>query len=313
VRLTVDVVRHDRQEPVAVVTVPRLPKSADLRRVELKFSNQDPYARYEIRTHVRGKPRWARLRFFGLRLNIESPPEARYRSAELHIGESLSLLVRLVAERLPSLYGADLADRLSAEGERALTRPAGLPPCAKCIVVSPLSNSLLRNWPIDRYERLLRMLLAEIDDSCILLAGSSGQTQQLADLRRRIGDERRVINIAGSVNWAALAVVLKGADLVIANNSGVAHLAAACGVPTLAIYSGSHQPQEWGPRGQFVRTLMAAVPCSPCGYDKIEECPRDQWCMKLIEPEMVFRDALELLGLTMSPIEKAIGKAAASS
>jgi ADP-heptose:LPS heptosyltransferase len=36
---------------------------------------------------------------------------------------------------------------------------------------------------------------------------------------------------------------------VISNNSGVAHLAAACGAPTLTIYSGSHQPQEWGPRG----------------------------------------------------------------
>jgi ADP-heptose:LPS heptosyltransferase len=47
---------------------------------------------------------------------------------------------------------------------------------------------------------------------------------------------------------------------VIANNSGVAHLAVACGTPTLAIYSGSHQPQEWGPRGNNVRAVMALVP-----------------------------------------------------
>jgi ADP-heptose:LPS heptosyltransferase len=82
---------------------------------------------------------------------------------------------------------------------------------------------------------------------------------------------------------------------VIANNSGVAHLAAACGAPTLAIYSGSHQPQEWGPRGDRVRAIMALVPCSPCGYDKLEECPNDHLCMKQIAPETVADQAIAML------------------
>jgi ADP-heptose:LPS heptosyltransferase len=293
VRMIVDVVRHDRQEPVAVLDVPRLPKS-DLFRVEVRFSNDDPYARYEIRTLVRGKPRWTRLRFFGMKLEVEKAPQARFRSSELHIGEGLSLLVRLVAERVRPLYAPDLADRLAGESLAAQSRPKGLPPDAKCIVVAPLSNSLLRNWPIDRYERLIAMLMAEID-GYILLAGSPGQTQQLTDLQQRLGDDRRVINIAARIDWATLAAVIKRADLVIANNSGVAHLAAACGTPTLAIYSGSHQPQEWGPRGRSVRTLMAAVPCSPCGHDKLEACPHDHLCMTLIEPETVLHHAVEML------------------
>ncbi|MFL5267064.1 MAG: glycosyltransferase family 9 protein, partial [Stellaceae bacterium] len=80
-----------------------------------------------------------------------------------------------------------------------------------------------------------------------------------------------------------------------ANNSGVAHLAAACGRPTLAIYSGSHQPQEWGPRGQTVRTITALVSCSPCGYEKLELCPNDHLCMSLIEPEVVLQHARVML------------------
>jgi ADP-heptose:LPS heptosyltransferase len=75
----------------------------------------------------------------------------------------------------------------------------------------------------------------------------------------------------------------------------VAHLAAACGRPTLAIYSGSHQPQEWGPRGENVRAVMSVVSCSPCGYERLELCPYDHRCMKLIEPETIFRDALAML------------------
>jgi ADP-heptose:LPS heptosyltransferase len=293
VGMIVDVVRHDRQESVAVLDLPRLPKS-DLFRVDVRFSNDDPYARYEIRTSVRGKPRWTRLRFFGAKLEVEGVPHARFRSAELHIGESLSLLVRLVAERVRPLYALDLADRLAARSVAASPRPTALPTGAKCIVIAPLSNSLLRNWPIDRYERLITMLMTKID-SRILLAGSPGQTRILTDLHRRLGDDRRIVNIAGRADWGALAASIKEADLVIANNSGVAHLAAACGTPTLAIYSGSHQPQEWGPRGRSVRTLMAAVPCSPCGHDKLEACPHDHLCMTLIEPENVLRHAIEML------------------
>ena len=92
-----------------------------------------------------------------------------------------------------------------------------------------------------------------------------------------------------------LAAVVRRADLVIANNSGVAHLAAACARPTLAIYSGSHQPQEWGPRGDHVRAVTMAIPCSPCGYDRLELCPHDHRCMKLIEPETILRHATEML------------------
>ena len=106
----------------------------------------------------------------------------------------------------------------------------------------------------------------------------------------------RITSLAGKTDWSGLAAVLRQADLVIANNSGVAHLAAACGRPTLGIYSGSHQPQEWGPRGRTIRIITAVVPCSPCGYEKLELCPHDHRCMTMIEPETVAQHARAMLG-----------------
>jgi ADP-heptose:LPS heptosyltransferase len=82
---------------------------------------------------------------------------------------------------------------------------------------------------------------------------------------------------------------------VISNNSGIAHLAAACGAATLAIYSGTHQPQEWGPRGTRVHAVTAMVPCSPCGYDKLELCPNDHLCMKQIAPATIADHAIAML------------------
>src|SRR5207244_10302211 len=138
------------------------------------------------------------------------------------------------------------------------------------------------------------MLLSQTD-CYVVLVGSRDQVSQLSRICQRQRDDRRLINLGGRTDWSGLAAVLRRADLVIVNNSGVAHLAAACGRPTLAIYSGSHQPQEWGPRGENVRAVMAAVSWSACGYEKLELCPHDHLCMRLIEAESVFHHAIVML------------------
>ncbi len=61
-----------------------------------------------------------------------------------------------------------------------------------------------------------------------------------------------------------LTAAVDAAPYVIANNSGVAHLAAARGLWTLCIFSASHAYTEWMPRGPFVVTVTMALPCSPC-------------------------------------------------
>jgi hypothetical protein len=40
---------------------------------------------------------------------------------------------------------------------------------------------------------------------------------------------------------------------------------------------------------------MALVPCSPCGHDKLEQCPNDHLCMKQIAPENIADQALAML------------------
>ena len=129
----------------------------------------------------------------------------------------------------------------------------------------------------------------------MVLVGSGAQRDQLDRIVEANGRDQRILNLAGRSDWFETAEIIRAADLVIANNSGVAHLAAASGRPTLAIYSASHQPQEWGPRGDDVHAVMALVPCSPCGYDKMEECPNDHLCMKQIVPESIADQAIAIL------------------
>ena len=77
----------------------------------------------------------------------------------------------------------------------------------------------------------------------------------------------------------------------MANDSGSMHLAAALGVPLVAIF-GSTDARATGPLGARVRVVKRDVTCSPCGR---RECPIDFRCMHEISVEEVFRATLELV------------------
>ena len=251
--------------------------------VSLTFDNDDPAARYEFRIFVTGQPFRTRLRFRGVRLaQTGTLQTARYHPATLHIGEQLSLLVQLVADRARDLYAAPPAPMQPAPG----------PPR---IIVAPFSNSDLRDWPVGQYVDLLRKLL-DRHGATIDLIGSSAQAAALQGLSAAVDGGDRVRNLGASMPFAALPDALRAADLVICNNSGIAHLAAASGARTLAIYSGSHQPQEWGPRGQFAHAITVPVPCSPCGHDRLKDCPFDHRCMTELAVDTVLAEATRLLG-----------------
>ena len=307
VEIVAEVVRADVQDTIAFKRIQEVP-NLSLTVLELEFANDDPSARYEFRVYVGGYSRRTRLRFFGIRVEAieKGLSRHRYLPAELHIGEQLSLLVQLVVERVRPVYTEDLSEHMAGYSLE-IEALAGVPASTKCIVIAPVSNSTIRDWPLERYIRLIGMLMGRV--ACrIMLVGSRGQAGELNYICEHYGGDRRVVNLAGRTEWSELAAVLRRADLVIVNNSGVAHLAAACGRPTLAIYSGSHQPQEWGPRGEAVRALMAAVSCSPCGHERLELCPHDHLCMKLIEPETVLDQALDMLARGLAPAGDNAGK-----
>ena len=161
-------------------------------------------------------------------------------------------------------------------------------------MVAPASNSDLRDWPADHYATLVG-LLAERLKCKVTLLGLREQADVTAYVAQKSNAGQRVADLAGHTAWADIPDILQDADLVICNNSGIGHLAASLGTRTLAIYSASHQPQEWGPRGPRAHAVMAVVPCSPCGLDRLSECNNDHTCMQDLAPLSVFNLAERLL------------------
>ena len=83
--------------------------------------------------------------------------------------------------------------------------------------------------------------------------------------------------------------LLARCQLVITNDSGPMHLAAALHLPLLAIF-GSTNERETGPLGHRLRIIKHPVECSPCG---LRECPIDFRCMTGISVDTVYTTALE--------------------
>lgn len=128
----------------------------------------------------------------------------------------------------------------------------------------------------------------------VLLLWGPGERETALQLRDAMGGEATV---APETNLDELAAVLARLDLLVANDSGVKHLAVARGTPTLTIV-GPTSPAAWVPQVHaavpFDRAwVRAAVPCVECN---LTECSH-HLCMRLLTPEAVAERALRLLQL----------------
>jgi heptosyltransferase-2 len=96
--------------------------------------------------------------------------------------------------------------------------------------------------------------------------------------------------LCGETNLRQLVGVLSRLSLLVTNDSGPMHLAAAVGVPVVAVF-GPTDPTETFPVGEH-RLVREPVPCAPC---MLRECPIDHRCMTRITVERVVGAAHEML------------------
>jgi heptosyltransferase-2 len=124
----------------------------------------------------------------------------------------------------------------------------------------------------------------------ILLLGGAGE-EELAD--QIISSTRSpVINLVGKTTIAEVAAIIRRCGLFLSNDSGLMHMAAALGIPQVALF-GSSDPQKTAPLNDRAVVIHPEhVSCTPCFRS---ECPRDLECMDAITVEEVCQAAEALL------------------
>lgn len=155
------------------------------------------------------------------------------------------------------------------------------------IVVAPFSNSGIRDWPGSHFAQLIGLLLDRLSELApIRVIGTPSQRLKACEIARDY-PATRVANLCGRLSWEEMVATVAGAGCVIANNSGVSHLAGHFGVPTVSIFAGTHNRREWGALGRNVVIVSRAIGCAPCQLDHGQTSPYDKACLREIAPETV--------------------------
>jgi heptosyltransferase II len=137
-----------------------------------------------------------------------------------------------------------------------------------------------KRWPPQYYAELAQYLRAR--GYAVWLVGSL-KDKDIADKIVALGNEP-CRNLCGETDIAEAIALLSCADLVVSNDSGLMHIAAALNRPLLAIF-GSSSPQFTPPLSEHAQILKIDLPCSPCFK---RECPLGHFnCMLKIPPKEV--------------------------
>lgn len=142
-----------------------------------------------------------------------------------------------------------------------------------------------KRWRAERFAAVARALAA--DGVSVAVIGAPDDR----DAVHRVVQEAPVLDFGGRTGVGILGAVLEAADVVITNDTGPMHLAAAVGTQTVAIF-GSTNPDWTAPFGADHRIVREPVPCSPC-YQR--DCKIGYLCLEGIPTERVLAAAREVL------------------
>ncbi len=145
-----------------------------------------------------------------------------------------------------------------------------------------------KRWPRERFAEAALSVLQRTGCEWVLL-GAKGDVPLAAEVEQLMRGKCR--NLAGKTTLTQLMQELVRCRLVLTNDTGTMHLAAALGVPTVSVF-GSTEPNWTGPLGEHHLVLRKHVACSPCF---LRECPLDFRCMTAITPDEAADAVMELL------------------
>ncbi len=142
------------------------------------------------------------------------------------------------------------------------------------IAINPSARWETKMWPLKRYAELIDAIAAKLKAQPVLI-GSKEDEVRINEMLSMT--KSKPLNLSGKTSLLQLSALLKKADLLITNDSGPMHIAAAVGTPVVAIF-GPTRPVRTGPYGNGHVVLQSAHPCVNC----LKKRCNDLKCMEAI-------------------------------
>jgi heptosyltransferase-2 len=188
-----------------------------------------------------------------------------------------------VEEREPR-FSLNVSDERRAQALQLLSS-LGVNPTGAIVAICPGStNSRAKRWPAISYAELGDKLIKEAGAN-VLLIGSPDELDVSLEVEKNM--RQRPFTMTGKTDLAQAVAILSLADLLITNDTGPAHIAAALDRPTLVIF-GPTDPRTTRPFPAVAEIIRRPPDCAPC---MLRDCPIDHRCMTAITPGEVFERA----------------------
>jgi ADP-heptose:LPS heptosyltransferase len=158
------------------------------------------------------------------------------------------------------------------------------------VAIHPGSGSLKKCWPPGKFAQLATWAQKTLGATIVLVLGPADQYTVKA-LDAFISTCKPIL--AKELPLSRVAAILERSTVYVGNDSGITHLAAAVGTPTLALF-GPTDHRIWGPRNEQTRCLRGICHCAPCTSQAMAQCS-DSSCMESLPIALVRRAVTRLI------------------
>lgn len=161
-------------------------------------------------------------------------------------------------------------------------------PGSRIVVLAPgASYGPAKMWPADRYIQLGKRI-TEMGYS-VFVMGSEAESAVAGTVAEGIGDSAS--DLSGRTTLTEAGGILAASQLVICNDSGLMHLAAAVGAKVVALF-GSTDPDATGPASESAVVVRGSAPCAPCF---LRDCPTELECFDNVTVDGVLAECTRIL------------------
>ena len=154
---------------------------------------------------------------------------------------------------------------------------------ARWILLQPGARWENKRWPAAHFGTLVRQLGRDLPGVRFGILGGRDEQPLGAEIATALPE--RCVNLCGATSLPEMVEWVRLADLLITNDTGPMHVAAALGRPLVALF-GPTEPRRTGPYGQLDNVLRLDLPCSPCMKPHCSNLQFEE-CLRALPPERV--------------------------
>jgi lipopolysaccharide heptosyltransferase II len=157
------------------------------------------------------------------------------------------------------------------------------PGAAPWIALQPGARWQNKRWPVEHFSTLVGALAREHPGTRFVILGDPGDQPLGHAIAEAVPQQS--LNLCGQTTLLEMVEWIRRCDLLITNDTGPMHAAAALGRPLVALF-GPTEPRRTGPYGQTHQVLRLELPCSPCLKPRCRYVHPDE-CLRALSPAQV--------------------------